>query len=265
MNNPIRPPNSQITPEAAEALAAQGIVIPNGHHDTDSEDIADDIRQPGEYSIIIPEPTFDFDVPPDLPFVPEGETGDSIPEVEPTAIVPPADDEPKRSRRTAKPSEPIGERDAKTGPPDIHEWMDFFSKIVLRVICDWYIAWAFSGVDEELLSDREIERIQLTDDERKRIARPFAELSYKSKLMRKHGRIIVASGGAFDAIVTIGAWASRVNRIARKYKVPKQRQARPANGRTGSGQPSTANGTEYEGTGGGRIASGYQIFNPGSS
>lgn len=221
----------------------------------------DEPLEPGS-NIFIPEPVFDFDVPPGPPVITE--TGDDIPFVEPTSVTPPAE---PRSRRNAKPVESEAdkpEREPKTGPPDITEWMDFFSKVVLRFICDWYVQWAFSGVDEDLLSDREIERIQLTGDERKRIARPFAELSYKSKLMRKHGRTIVASGGAFDALVTLGAWTSRVNRIARKYKRPNPRQARPGNERSGSGQPQQANGHNLyaEGTNGGRVPDGARIVNP---
>jgi hypothetical protein len=253
MTQPIRPPNHQITPEAAEALAAQGIPIPY-----DLEDIGSDVSaEPG--SVFIPEPTFDFDVPPGLPIV--DEDGDSIPIV--TGVIAEPAEEPKRSRRTKTP-EPDGERDAKTGPPDIHEWMDFFSKVLLRFICDWYISWAFSGIDEDLLSDREIERIQLSDDERKRIARPFAELSYKSKFMRKHGRTIVASGGAFDALVALGAWTARVNRISKKYKKPNPRQQRaPQNGSSGPREPEPSNGFDYaNGTNGGRVPDGARIVNP---
>lgn len=109
-------------------------------------------------------------------------------------------------------------RDATTKPPSLDEWSSFFSKIVLRLATDWYLAYAFHGVDEDMLSEREVERLALTDDERKTIAVPFAELSNKSKFMRKHGRMIVSSGDAFNAFVVMGAWVSRVNRIASKYK-----------------------------------------------
>lgn len=235
-----------------------------GEADTDL--VPDELnREPGS-PVFIPEPTFDFDVPPALP-VTDDETGDSISDSIPTVegivlnghSAPAADEEPKRRGRPR--SEPVEEREPKTGPPDIHEWMDFFSKVLLRVICDWYIQWAFSGIDEELLSEREIERIQLSDDERKRIARPFAELSYKSKFMRKHGRMIVASGGAFDALVTLGAWTARVNRIARKYKTPNRKQSRSHSGSAGQSEPQPSNG--FDGANGGHIPPGLQIFNPG--
>jgi hypothetical protein len=194
-----------------------------------------------------PSPDFpDFDQP-DIgpPLFAEDETGDGI------------DD----SRLRLTPDEPPPARDAKAGVPSITEWEDFFSRILLRVACDWYIQQAFSGVDENLLTDREIQRIQLSDDEKRRIAVPFAELSHKSKVMRKYGRTIIASGGAFDAIITIGTWTSRVNRIARKYK-PRNIQGRVVNERTGQSAPA-AEGNGFSGANGGRIGEGWTIINPG--
>lgn len=158
-------------------------------------------------------------------------------------------------------SEPPPARGVKPGVPSIDEWMDFFSRIVLRVACDWYIEWSFRGVDETSLNDREIDRIQMTDEERKRIAVPFAELSHKSKFMRRHGRTIVASGGVFDAIVAIGTWTSRVNRIARRHK-PTIVTGRVANDGRGQGTP-PEDGARYSGANGGRIVDGITVVNPG--
>lgn len=186
-----------------------------------------------------------FDVPIGPPLFAEDETGDSIGD----------------SRLRTEASPPPPPREAKPGIPSIDEWMDFFSRIVLRVACDWYIEWAFRGVDETALTDREIERIQLTGEERQRIAVPFAEISHKSKLMRKHGRSIIASGGVFDAIVAIGTWTSRVNRIARKHK-PRVMTGRVMNERSGSGEP-TPNGGFTSGANGGTVGEGWTIINPG--
>jgi hypothetical protein len=192
------------------------------------------------------EPEFPFDVPIGTPLFDEHETGDGV------------DD----SRLRSKADSPPPARDAKPGIPSLDEWMDFFSRIVLRVACDWYIEWAFHGVDENLLSEREVVRIQLTEEERQRIAVPLAELSHKSKFMRKHGRTIVASGGAFDAIVALGTWTSRVNRIARKHK-PNTVQGRVVpNERAGQGESSEAQ-PGYNGANGGRIVDGVTIINPG--
>jgi hypothetical protein len=191
---------------------------------------------------------FPFNVPIDTPqdFGVDFETGEDI-------------DEP-RLRVKAEPPPPA--HDAKASIPSIDEWMDFFSRIVLRVSCDWYIEWAFRGVDENLLTDREVDRVQMTDEERKRIATPFAEFSHKSKFMRKHGRTIVASGGMFDAIVAIGTWTNRVNRIARKHK-PQTVQGRVVvNDGTGQNQPPTPPGG-FTGANGGRVPGDWTVVNPG--
>ena len=165
------------------------------------------------------------------------------------------------SRLRQKVEEPPPARDAKPGIPTLDEWLDFFSRIVLRVACDWYIEYAFRGIDENSLSDRDIDRIQMSDEERKRISVPLAELSHKSKFMRKHGRTIVASGGAFDAIIALGAWTRRVNRIARRYK-PHTVQGRVVNERSGSGT-SSAGGSGFAGANGGNVGPGITIVNPG--
>lgn len=120
------------------------------------------------------------------------------------------------------------DRDASSGIPKIDEWMGFFSKTLIRLSTDFYIDMAFRDIDEDMLSEREVERIKLSDVERDRMARPFAEYSNKSKFMRKHGRMIIASADTIDAIIQMGMWFSRVNRIAAKYKgTRKTRAARP--------------------------------------
>lgn len=220
-------PGKGLTPEAAEALSQQT----NDPLDTVSED-----EEANPFDAPIGEPLF-AEYP---------ETGDTV----------------EDSRLRQKPQEPPPAREAKPGIPSLDEWMDFFSRIVIRVACDWYIEWAFRGVDENRLTDREIQRVQLSDEERQRIAVPFAELSHKSKFMRKHGRTIVASGGLFDAIIALGTWTSRVNRIARKYKTPTIPGRSMPNERTGQDQ-SPANGPGYEGANGGRIVDGVTIINPG--
>ena len=170
-----------------------------------------------------------------------------------------------RGRSTRNDDEP---RDAKTGPPSIDEWSRFFSRVVLRTFCDVYMNYATRGIDESVFSDRDLERLAMSDDERKLIATPFAEISNKSKFMRKHGRMIVASGDSFNALIVLGAWMSRVNRIASKYR-PKNVRVNNGNIRpgqaTGNETPSP-NGNGFNGTNGGRIPDGFYgpIF-PGSS
>jgi hypothetical protein len=116
---------------------------------------------------------------------------------------------------------------AKSTPPKVEDWQDFFSRILIKTATDYYLTRAFNGVDENLLSDREVDRIKLTENERDRIARPFAELANKLKFTRKHGRAIIASTGSFESLVTLAQWTNRVNRISRKYRQPPQNRHQP--------------------------------------
>ena len=158
-------------------------------------------------------------------------------------------------------------REASSKPPSLDEWTSFFGKVVLKVTCDWYLSFAFRGIDEDMLSDRELDRLAMTDDERQVIAVPLAELSSKSKFMRKHGRSIVATGDALKAMVAIGAWMSRVNRIAAKYR-PKNATIRVngmnANGNSGQGTEPSGPSPYGAGTGIGGVSNGYRIYSPGS-
>lgn len=186
----------------------------------------------------------------------------------------PRDTPPSRNRRglsnlhTGPNWEQGTPRDPSSKAPTLDEWANFFSKVVLRTACSWYIGYAFTGVDEDMLTDREIDRLAMTDDERRLISTPLAELANKSKLMRKYGRSIVSGGDAFNSLVVLGMWMSRVNRIAAKYK-PRQTRMR-MNGQSPNGNsrtsPQAGTAAQFtEGTTGGRVANGYPVFNPGGS
>src|SRR5215469_12666768 len=109
------------------------------------------------------------------------------------------------------------ESKAKTGPPTADEWQDFFARIVIRFMTEWYVDFVFRGIDEDLVTDNDAAKLLLTEDERNVIARPFAEFANKSPFLRKHGRQVVAFADSFESIVILGQWFTRVNRIARKY------------------------------------------------
>lgn len=245
---PIRPPNAGLTLEAAEALGLE-TEIPNDPTGTDSETVVID----ADFAELPPMEDF----PSMGSFVSSGDTVDAEVINDPETVTLPAIEtrSSSRSRRAKRDNEP---RDAKSGAPSLEEWERFFSRVVMRCVQKWYINWAFRGVDEDLLTERELDRLDLTDDELDLITVPFAELSAKSRFMRKHGRMIVASGDAVNALIVLGAWASRVNRIANKYK-PKH--AKPVRGevytngssRQGSATP---NGT-HVGTNNGRIPDGF--------
>jgi hypothetical protein len=185
----------------------------NGNGDTGSED---------DTQIF---PFIREDVSPDDPFYSTPIGGTPIGDVVEAEIV--GESSPRSRKLTSDRPEPL-DRDALGGIPKIDEWMHFFSKVIIRLATDFYIDHAFRDIDEDELSDREIDRIHLDDVERDRMARPFAEYSNKSKFMRKHGRMIIASADSVDSVIQMGMWFSRVNRIAARH-----RGTRPVRSRRG--------------------------------
>lgn len=118
-------------------------------------------------------------------------------------------------KRESKPDD----QTPKAGPPRLDEWQHFFARTVIKGLTDHYIDDVlFRDIDDSVLSDREISRLYLTEDERENIAKPFSELANKSKFMRKHGRMIIASADSAEAVFALSMWFGRVNRIARKYQ-----------------------------------------------
>lgn len=198
-----------------------------------------------------------------------GDTVDAEIVDEGSATLPPATSVAASGRRDRtrnsgqNPRSGSGSREAKSGPPALDEWTKFFGNVLLRIGTEFYINMAFRGIDEDVLSEREVERLALSEDERDMIAVPFAELANKSKFMRKHGRTIVASGDAFNALVVLGAWASRVNRIAAKYR-PRQPQTIRGHVNGSSGQSTPEPESAPTGSLGGRIANGSFTIFPGS-
>jgi hypothetical protein len=262
MTEPIRPPTVGITPEAAEHLIQNGYLATDLEADDNGDipiEVMDDspfmnmaqafAREPANESF-----TSDGDVI-DAEIVDDSTASDASPSSART----------RRGRSTAS-DEPPTPRTAKTGPPSLDEWTRFFSRVVLRVGTEFYISVAFRGIDEDALSDRDVERLAMTDDERQLIAVPFAELSNKSKFMRKHGRMIVASGDAFNAVVVLGMWMSRVNRIAAKIRLRQPKVVGGnVNGSSRPGSPAPGGTPSPEGATGGRFPPGFngRIF-PGT-
>lgn len=264
MSNRIKPPTVGITPEAAEALALQGITPP-------SDDI--DLAEDSSTQLLIEGTVISDGTLPELfvgeaEFVPSGEpdeSGDAGETIDAAIAVEPKvtktdDDEPLNKgfgrRRRKNASEP------KSTPPNVDEWMDFFSRIVIRFLTEWYVDMLFRDIDDDKVSDTDAAKLLLTEEERDTIARPFAEYANKNPFMRKHGRQIVAFADSFESMVMLGRWYMRVNRLARKYR-PKKQDV-PArvhingsnNGHNGQSAPSAASGTYPEG---------FPIFNPGGS
>jgi hypothetical protein len=221
--------------------------------------------QPGIPVEMLPPPSDGIDLEESNTFILD-DVDFSVDDIEPSPIAKRMEAKRTRSSSRRDPSE------ATAGPPNLGEWQDFFSRILIKFATDWYITLAFRGIDEESLSEREIERLRLSKAERDNIARPFAELSNRSKFMRKHGRTLVASADSFDAFVTLGMWVSRVNRIAKRHKPPKnqsnvRRMPPPKHIHIDPMQEADSNGsagqTAFNGSGNGRVAGNITIINPG--
>jgi hypothetical protein len=278
MTDPIRPPVTGITPEAATAL---GIPLTDPRvivsDETDDEIIDAEIVDfdDGVSEFINPFPTLSALGQEGGPLS-DGDTIDAAAGdmSGPGEDIPPTSPGPRQRSLSNLHSGPNWERtgkprEASTRPPSLDEWTTFFGKVVLRVTCDWYLSYAFRGIDEDVLSDRDLERLALSDDERQMIAVPLAEFSNKSKFMKKHGRAIVSAGDSFNALVVLGAWMSRVNRIANKHRpkvqrgkvIPNSPNGRgPQNGSSGSGPETSV----FEGSTGGRIPNGYPVYGNGA-
>lgn len=250
----VPPPRNQgITQEAAEAL---GMEVP--------DDISSETADLSELGYL------QFEGSLQAGDIVDAEIVEEPLYVTPEITVPKPAEREKAAGGRIRREETTGPRDAKTGPPSLDEWQKFFSRVLLKIITETYINWVFRGVEEDALSERDIERLLMTDDERKYISVPLAEISNKSRFMRRHGRMIVASGDAFNAFVVMAAWANRVNRIAAKYKPQSARvsETRLRSERNGT-TPETGNpqGSYLNGSNGGRFPDGFSgtIVNPGSS
>lgn len=173
----------------------------------------------------------------------------------------PAEDKPATRTRSTSRTADDSPRNAKAGPPSLDEWTKFFHRIVVKTAADWYLDYAFRGIDEESLTDHELDRLKLSEDERKTISVPFAELSNKSKFMRKHGRVIVSSGDAIQAVIVMGAWMNRVNRIAARHKKQDVKvtdvRMNGSNPNGSSGQGASQAGFPATGANGGHFAEWY--------
>lgn len=173
-----------------------------------------------------------------------------------------ADEVPQSSARMDEKPKVSEEDKAKAGPPTLAEWSDFFARLVLLTLAEWYVQWCFRGVPEEVISEDDLARCVLSKDERKAIALPMAELANKSALARKHGRKVIAFFESFESVILLGIWASKVHRIASKYrprreKTPKQPKERRQRERMGQDE------TNPNGSGEGIVLPGVQVFNPG--
>lgn len=247
------PAKQKLTPQAEAELARQGI-------DTDSAG-ADDA------------PVYDPENQPwfsDAAAAGENIYGEPSPPVEEQKTTRPIQAGIIIDSATEPPDKPLVDPekpvrvDIKTGPPAADEWLDFFSRIILKIGMELYTDFAFRGIDESVVTDIDLKRIQVRKEERDTIARPFAELATKTKWTRKHGRQIVAATDSLESAMTLGIWMRRVNRIAKKYRPKKEHKSQvrirePRN--DGDFRPDQGS---VQGSRNGKVPDGYGLYNPGS-
>lgn len=293
---PIRPKTAGVTREAAEAHnlpegpSNVNLLAPDddnapvydpdsstaagwyaGFQDPASENTVPDISGLGDVGSVI-----DAQVPVETPpETPAHETASDVPKT-------PRQRSMARSHTKSEKTDPDSaplidpeklQRDKlKTGPPDANEWLDFFSRIILKVGMNAYIDMAFKDVNEDLVTPEDLAKIKVSREERDAIARPLAEYATKNPYTRKHGRQVVALTDSIESLMTLGIWMRRVNRIAKKYKPAKPKntirgtastvQYREATSDEHIGQASP-NGVQ--GTGRGFVSGDFgPIINPGS-
>jgi len=127
-----------------------------------------------------------------------------------------------RTRTSGTPVNPDEPREAKSSPPTAMEWQDFIGGTVLRLLTEGYLQLVlFRDIDESDLTERERELVRLDKDDLRDIAAPMASFAAKSKVTRKHGRVIIAAGDSYESLIDLFIWMRRVNKIARKYRKDK--------------------------------------------
>lgn len=278
-----RIPGKGVTPEAAEALGIPEGVEPQ-QGDTNSATEAEIPLVFGSPDGLdgIAQPDFLLNPPPEMNAgdIVDAEIVPDNPVSEPT---PPVEKPKPRTRRTRKtvateidtplvdPEKDKGKKEGpKSGIPDVDEWLDFFSRIVLRTLLDWYVDYAFRGIDEDLVSEKDLQRLALSKEERNEIAAPLAEYANKNKFTRKHGREIVALADSMESMIVLTRYVMRVNRIARKYRPKQPKTQRPRVTLSESGAASNGNLGQnpqdfIPGANNGRFPAGYDVYNPGGS
>jgi hypothetical protein len=182
--------------------------------------------------------------------------------------------DPDDSAPLIDPERPVSTGKIKTGPPDVDEWLDFFSRIVLKVGMGSYVDFVFRDVDEDKISSADLAKMKVSKEERNAIATPLAQYATKDPTMRKHGRRVVALTDSIESLMTLGIWMRRVNRIAKKYKPVKANKPVRASAthireeaipRERVGEART-NGNGIQGAGRGFVSGEFgPIVNPGSS
>jgi hypothetical protein len=134
---------------------------------------------------------------------------------------PTGSEQAQSAKLVEKPDKLSDSGQARSGPPDLSEWQDFFARFVIRLLVNGYLFVVLGDLIDEL-SPRELKQIYLSKEDMSEMAAPLASMAHKSKFARKHGRTIVAFADSYESILNMLIWMRRVNKIARKYKKARQ-------------------------------------------
>jgi hypothetical protein len=104
---------------------------------------------------------------------------------------------------------------AVSGVPSVAEWQDFIGRIVLRTLLDGYMTLMLRDCD---LTPQEEKYLELSKEDLKEMAAPFAGFANKNKVLRKHGRSIISAADSWEAIVSLSIWMRRVHRVSRRHR-----------------------------------------------
>lgn len=142
----------------------------------------------------------------------------------------------------------------KSSAPTAEEWQNFLARIVFRGITSGYVALVIGDLESEL-SEWEKEKIKLSVEQLKELARPSAEYMSKTSFNRRKGRAVVSSTEALESFLILFFWMRRVNKIAKAHK---PRTVRGKAERSGPVRPDSRQQPPTE------ESSGPYIFNPGT-
>jgi len=126
---------------------------------------------------------------------------------------------PGRPRKVT--TENVNEKAAKLNllPPNAEEWHDYISNVALKWGTRGYVAFATRGLDRyDNFSKADLAALDADADELAAISKPISHMAERSKFGKRYGRTIIDSTDGVAAIVAIGMWGARVNRIANKYR-----------------------------------------------
>jgi hypothetical protein len=85
----------------------------------------------------------------------------------------------------------------------------------MRTALEGYVTLMLRDIE---LSEAEEKSIELDKDDLKEMSAPLASYASKTKWGRKHGREIIAAADSYEALVALGIWMRRVNKIARRHR-----------------------------------------------